>query len=631
MLQNASRNPAADRRGDGRRGPDTLAMRQRRPFWAVTLGLLLQLTACATLPIGNQPAPVLQPIAAVPIRWRVDPECLRQQVQLPGQTREDLAGLCRAIGQRDLISVALSGGGVKAAVFSGEALFFLDFLGLLGRTSVLSAVSGGSFAGSMYALSCDPGSVCRGVRPHGRDRPAWSYEPIMRTLGQGYRDLIREQTVRAFTPLIPSSVSAERFAKIIDRQFLGAGEGSEEPFLFGDLNPARPHLFLNATIISENRVGLDDRVAGPGCRELARRGFLRRRTPDEYFHFAFSDLYFGMLKSDLSSYPLASGIAASSAFPALIDFARLQDHCATGGSSPVVQLMDGGANDNQALIEVYMILSELVYGQRRSDLWASNPVAVERLGGSDRAFLLAVNAAVTETTGTDGSARRPFGLVGLLDAAVSKSLAAVDVYSAEGYTLRKQSYLTQAELLRRTRPDAARIYPTEIALTSLDQYALGGTEAALRSKAQVMDEGASDVAEEWARLRKQRQRRAYDAIVERPDVRALLRLPSFHPQCYFDMRKKLDASLVSLDEPDQACLKEGARWAVALRAQEMCDAADPLVARPDGLRCLDGHVAPDPARLDRLPPLPGSSPCAERLRIDRPDPAANPLVQCRKL
>ncbi|WP_377042322.1 hypothetical protein [Roseomonas elaeocarpi] len=531
--------------------------------------------------------------------------------------------------------MALSGGGTKAAVFSGEALFYLDFLGLLGRTSVLSSVSGGSFAGSVYALSCDPDTPCQGVQPHGRERPVWLYEPVMRTLGQGYKELIREQAVRAFMPLVPSTVSAGRFAEIIDRQFLGEGRGGRDPFTFGDLNPARPHLFLNATITSENRVGLGSQVAQAGCWPLPNRGFLRRRTPDEYFHFAFSDLYFGMLKSRVSDYPLASGVAASSAFPALIDFAQLQDYCATKDSERTVLLMDGGANDNQALIEIYMILSELVYGQHRSDLWQLNPRALETLSGQDRAFVIVINSSVTEMTGADVTRRRPFGLIGLLDAVLSKSLAAIDVYSAEGYTLRKQSYLTLADLLRQTQPQAAPVYPSEIALTALDQYVLGGTEAALRGKAQAADAPGADIATAWAERRAERQRRAYDAIVERPEVRDLLRLPSYHPQCYFDMRKALDASLVSLDEQDQACLQEGARWATALRAQEMCDSADPFVARPDGLRCEGGHVVPDPARITRLPPLPSPSRCEQRVQAYLSKPsgaqAIDQRLQCRRL
>jgi hypothetical protein len=381
------------------------------------------------------------------------------------------------------------------------------------------------------------------------------YGPIMKTLGQGYSDVIREQTYRAFTPFIPSTVSAGRFAEIIDTNFLGEGKPGPA-FTFADLNPARPHLYLNATIVSQNRIGLHDQVASNGCRGLGDLHFLRRRPPDEFFHFAFSDLYFSLLHSRLDSYPLAAGVASSSAFPALIDCAELRDHCKTQDGDPVVKLIDGGANDNQALIEIYMVLAELVYQQHRSDLWATRPDALERLTSRDRAFVVVVNPSVAETTGTAGKVDRPFGVVGLLDAVIAKTLAAIDVYSAEGYTLRKQSYLTLADLLRRTHPDAARVYPSEIAITSLDQYALGGTEAALRIKAHIADPLGADIAAEYAALRAARQQRAYDAIVEKPEIRRLLRLPDYHPQCYYDMRKALDALLIKVDAPNQACSRK---------------------------------------------------------------------------
>jgi hypothetical protein len=74
--------------------------------------------------------------------------------------------------------------------------------------------------------------------------------------------------------------------------------------------------------------------------------------PTNSFHFAFTDYYFGMLGADLRPFPLAGGVAASAAFPALIDTERLPDRCHSDGRSavPVLQLMDGGANDNQGLL-----------------------------------------------------------------------------------------------------------------------------------------------------------------------------------------------------------------------------------------------------------------------------------------
>ena len=143
-------------------------------------------SACVSLPVENPAINASSPVATVPIRWRVTPGCLNKMAQTQGEIREDISQSCRDNKTRDLISVALSGGGTKAAVFSGETLFYLDFLGLLERTSVVSAVSGGSFAGTLYALSCDPGTPCQNIHPHARERPLWNYPDIMETLGQGY-------------------------------------------------------------------------------------------------------------------------------------------------------------------------------------------------------------------------------------------------------------------------------------------------------------------------------------------------------------------------------------------------------------------------------------------------------------
>jgi len=125
---------------------------------------------------------------------------------LPGDARESLAQRC-ATGrrERDFIAVALSGGGTKAAVFSAESMFYLEALGLMRRVSVLSSVSGGSFAAALYAISCDPGDaandMCRSEHIRGLRRPVWSHAEIMRTVGQGYRPLVTEQVARWLVPV----------------------------------------------------------------------------------------------------------------------------------------------------------------------------------------------------------------------------------------------------------------------------------------------------------------------------------------------------------------------------------------------------------------------------------------------
>ena len=141
-------------------------------------------------------------------------------------------------------------------------------------------------------------------------------------------------------------------------------------------------------------------------------------------------------------------------------------------------------------------------------------------------------------------------------------------------------------LTRRAPGRYAPILPTEISLTALDQFAYGGTEAALRRKA--LDESVSaadavtDFAQGLAEARARTQRSAYDRIVDDWETRRALHLSDYHPQCYFDLRAELDASLINLPPADQACLRDAARWATALRAQELCDLPS---HRPDELQC----------------------------------------------
>jgi hypothetical protein len=232
----------------------------------------------------------------------------------------------------------------------------------------------------------------------------------------------------------------------------------------------RPRLALNATIVSEDRVGLDSDQR-PGCLSGLGRDFLRRRTSDEFFHFAFTDHYFGMLGADLRPFPLAGGVAASAAFPALIDTERLPDRCHYDGRSavPVLQL----------------------------------------------------------------------------------------IYSAVQFGLRKQLYLAQQEWLEQPGQHVPQIVALHVSLTGLDQYAEGGTEVALWTKSALTDE-SRDIAKIFIDRRRAIQHSAWLHLSGDPEARTALRLPARNPQCYYDMRAQLDASLVSLTEDNQACLRESA-------------------------------------------------------------------------
>ena len=143
----------------------------------------------------------------------------------PKDNRDTLAQRCLHDDpkrERDFIAVALSGGGTKAAVFSAESIFYLEALGLMDRASVLSGVSGGSFAAALYALSCDEkdqaaNAACRD-NVHGLHRPVWRHADTLQVMGQGYGPLAWEQGLRWVIPFIGGTISTERFASFIDQR-----------------------------------------------------------------------------------------------------------------------------------------------------------------------------------------------------------------------------------------------------------------------------------------------------------------------------------------------------------------------------------------------------------------------------
>jgi hypothetical protein len=217
-----------------------------------------------------------------PVRWRVSIDCMKKEHLAGSDTRQTLADRCRDDGRRDFVGISLSGGGTKAAVFGAETLFYLQALGLLRQTAVVSSVSGGSFAASYYSVSCDSNAdgVCSEPDPNDVHRPVWTHDTVLPDLGQGYGDLVHQGVARLFSPIFGGRVEQADFARYIDRHYFHSPDG--RPFRFRDINPRRPHLFLNSTITSVDRVGLET-SPDPPCRPIAQAGYLRRRNADEYF------------------------------------------------------------------------------------------------------------------------------------------------------------------------------------------------------------------------------------------------------------------------------------------------------------------------------------------------------------
>jgi len=241
------------------------------------------------------------------------------------------------------IILAFSGGGTRAAAFSFGALETLDSLKirwhgqdrtLLDEVDIISSVSGGSFTAAYYGL-------------HGKsaltDFPdKFLYKNI--TLGLGLSVLNPLNWPRLASP---DFSRIDLAAELYDKELFGGAT-------FRDLAAvhSRPFIVLNATDMT----------------------YVSR--------FEFTQDQFDFLSSDLASYPVARGVAASSAFPGLLTPLTVYNYqpastyrkpqwladAATnrqsapreyaysqamgsylGGDRPYVHLMDGGLADNIGL------------------------------------------------------------------------------------------------------------------------------------------------------------------------------------------------------------------------------------------------------------------------------------------
>lgn len=219
------------------------------------------------------------------------------------------------------VGLALSGGGSRAANFSLAVMQELDQMGLMQQVDAISTVSGGSVAGAYYAL-------------HSEDIDWRQAKELMR---ENFIDTWTIQVLRPdnivkqfVTDFDRSDIMASRFDNVL---FKGATFSS-----LGALGPRRPKLFINAT----NSNGQIGRSGADGVR------------------FVFNSTIFKYeLNSDIGSYPIASAVMASAAFPGVFNRVTVErfdrplgksdaEQYRAGAYNPrrFVHLMDGGPADN---------------------------------------------------------------------------------------------------------------------------------------------------------------------------------------------------------------------------------------------------------------------------------------------
>jgi predicted acylesterase/phospholipase RssA len=207
------------------------------------------------------------------------------------------------------VGLAISGGGSRSANFAAACMFQLQRLGLLQKVQCISAVSGGAMTATYYCSAPDL---------------QWNPQVVQDKLTHPFEtDLIIDMLLPwnlvglGLGTVNRTDALADDFATVL---FDRAGRR----LTFADLRTDRPRLLINCTDMQTGR------------------------------RFIFDNSDFDLINSDLSRYPLANAVAASSAIPAMLDPVTLRDYSTT--FRQYVHLVDGGVCDNlgvQTLVNSY--------------------------------------------------------------------------------------------------------------------------------------------------------------------------------------------------------------------------------------------------------------------------------------
>jgi hypothetical protein len=257
----------------------------------------------------------------------------------------------------ELVGVAMSGGGSRAALFGAGGLEALARLrtangsSVLERVSYLSSVSGGSLAAASYALTKPPRAVPV-LSPDGALSPAYQdfFRRYTGALSQDFEsDLIRRQLL-SFRWLNPA-LAAGSLAEVLGQRLLGKAT-------LGDLarreqSGDSPGVIINATLYNNGR-----RLAGttlpPGsmqydfARELqeslqreGRSGTIPATLKER------ADLLMPMMPMELGTdpcvAPIVGWVTASASFPPLVGPISLR----VGDDKTYWHAGDGGLYENQ--------------------------------------------------------------------------------------------------------------------------------------------------------------------------------------------------------------------------------------------------------------------------------------------
>lgn len=264
--------------------------------------------------------------------------------------------LTREMRDREIVALALPGGGSRSAVFSAAVMFELERKDLLREVDLISSVSGGSIPAALFARSCDHEAECLALYGAG-DRLLWTPAEEGRVFDMLTTDFLRRALMKMALPwnqLLYRTTRHDRtdtMAEVFASSLFGTGTDAQAyGTRFRDVNPRRPNVVINAMNSTGRNLG----------------GGLKGQ------HFLFTlETFEEVLRSDLHDYPLALAVVGSGAFPGAFHPLTLaafpgSEH-GQGGSdkdTKYLHIVDGGLYDRLGGEAIRLVLQDVTARER---------------------------------------------------------------------------------------------------------------------------------------------------------------------------------------------------------------------------------------------------------------------------
>ncbi len=257
---------------------------------------------------------------------------------------------------REIVALALPGGGSRSAVFSAAVMFELQRKNLLREIDLISSVSGGSIPAALFARSCEQDAECLALY-EGKEKLLWIPAQEERIFDMLTTDFLRGALIKMSLPwnlLRYRTTGHDRtdtMAEVFASSLFGAGDDAGDYGMkFRHLNPRRPNLVMNAMNSSGKNLG----------------GGLQGQ------HFLFTlETFEDVLRSDLHEYPLAFAVVGSGAFPGAfhpLTLAAFPGSDSGQGESNVMakylHIVDGGLYDRLGGEAIQLMLQDITERER---------------------------------------------------------------------------------------------------------------------------------------------------------------------------------------------------------------------------------------------------------------------------